>query len=288
MARNKSREIIIVCIKSGKTKSAIAKSMGVHINTVNYTWKVYLERGTTDNAPNPSRPISKEHKDIKEAISSRVKADPNVSVRGLSREFGMARMTMRRLVKEDLGLKSLAKVKCQQLTAPQRLKRETMCKKMLNMMKREVKGKVLVFLDEKDFHLTKHHNCCNDHTLAPNTKSVSPANRFIGRAKFPKKAMFFRYVVSDRKAFPGIWLKGTLNGAKYKSILAKHVIPTLNSTYGAGNYIWTQGGISSHTANSILKYLDGKLGSQGVLVQGHLATKLLQPEPPGLQCVVLC
>ena len=197
-----------------------------------------------------------------------MEADPNVSVRGLSREFGMARMMRRRLVKEDLGLKSLAKVKCQQLTAPQRLKRETMCKKMLNMMKREVKGKVLVFLDEKDFHLTKHHNCCNDHTLAPNTKSVSPANRFIGRAKFPKKAMFFGYVGSDGKAFLGIWLKGTLNGVKYKSILTKHVIPTLNSTYSTRNYIWTQDGASSHTANSILKYLDGRLGSRGYWSKG--------------------
>ncbi len=80
-------------------------------------------------------------------------------------------------------------------------------------------------------------------------------NRFQGRPKFPKKAMFFGFIGSDGKAFPGIWVEGTMDAAQYKSILIRKVFLILDATYGKGNYIWTQDGASVHMANTILTYL---------------------------------
>ena len=268
MAPNKLRQIIVERIEAGEAKTDIARAMGVHINTVKYAWKVYQERGTTDNAPRPGQPIHNVRRSIKDDVATRIKQNPNVSIRALAREFETPEATMRRLVKEDLGLKSLAKVKVQQLTPAQREKRLEMCRLMLSKLKREAAGKILIFSDEKDFHLTKHHNRRNDRTLATNAKAVDPTHRFQGHAKFPQKAMFFGFIGSDGKAFPGIWINGTLDSTKYKSILARHVIPVLNSTYGAGNYIWMQDGASSHTAKDVLRYLESKLRSKGFWSKG--------------------
>ncbi len=54
-------------------------------------------------------------------MTTRIEANPNVSIwvlSTISRYSRLAEMTMRWLVKVDLGLKSLAKVKTQQLTPP--------------------------------------------------------------------------------------------------------------------------------------------------------------------------
>ncbi len=139
---------------------------------------------------------------------------------------------------------------------------------MINKLKGEVSGKILVFSDEKDFHLNKHLNRRNDRTLAASAKDVDKANRFQGRPKFPKKAMFFGFIGSDGKAFPGIWIDGTMNAAKYKSILVRKVFPILDATYGMGNYIWMQDGASVHTAKIILSYLKNRLGSKGFWSKG--------------------
>ncbi len=81
---------------------------------------------------------------------------------------------------------------------------------MINKVKGKSAGKILVFSNE-DFHLSKHLNRRNNRTLAASTKAVDPVNRFQGHPKFPKKAMFFGFIRSDGKAFPGIWVKGTMD-----------------------------------------------------------------------------
>ncbi len=268
MSPNKLRQIIVTRIEAGESKSAIAKTMNIHINTVYKAWKVYKERGTTDDPPRPGRPISETRRSMNKSVRERVEEDPNVSIRALAREFEVPQTTMARVVKEDLGLKSLAVVQVQQLTPVQRQKRLEMSKIMLNRMKRDDVNKILVFSDEKDFHLNKHLNRRNHRTLAISSKAVNPINRFQGRPKFPKKAMFFGYVGSDGKAFPGLWIQGTMDAAKYKKILIRHVLPMLESTYGKNNFVWVQDGAPCHTANLVLSYLMSKLRSRGFWSKG--------------------
>ncbi len=175
---------------------------------------------------------------------------------------------MKRLVNNDLGLKSLAMVQVQQLTPLHRQRRLEMCTAMINKLKGKLASKILVFSDKKDFHLSKHLNRRNNRTLVASTKAVDLVNRFQGRPKFPKKAMFFGFIGTDGKAFPGIWVKGTMDAAQYKSILIRKVFPILDATYGKGNYIWTQDWASVHMANTILTYLENRLGSEGFWSRG--------------------
>ncbi len=206
MSPNKLRQIIIARIESGESKTSIAKAMGVHINTVHKAWRAYQERGTTNDLPRMGRPVGETRRSIVQSVRERVDEDPNVSIRALAREFGVAEATMRRVVKVDLGLKSLAVLQVQQLTPSQIEKRLAMSTFMLNWLKGEHGWKKLVFSDEKDFHLNKHLNRRNNRTMAPSSKDVKPSNRYQGRPKFAKKAMFFGYVGSDGTAFPGLWI----------------------------------------------------------------------------------
>ncbi len=86
MAPNKLRQIIIGQIEAGKSKVSIARSLGVHIQTVYVANKVYHEHVTTDYNKTPSRPISSARIATREAIKERVEADADVGIHGLARE----------------------------------------------------------------------------------------------------------------------------------------------------------------------------------------------------------
>ena len=266
--KNKLREIIITRIMAGESKPAIAKALNINRSTVHRAWKAYKERGTTDYQSPPGKPKTVRNENLINTVKAKIEENNEVSVRGLARELNVARTTMERIVKQDLGLKTLSTVPCQQLTFKQREGREAKGKVMLNRLKRDDINKIRVFSDEKDFHVDKYVNRRNKRILAKSSKAVSPSKRYVGRSKFPKKAMMFGYVGSDGTAFPPVWVKGTMDAAQYKSILSRKVFPTLDKTYGVGNYIWTQDGASSHTARSVLSYLERRLGSKGFWSKG--------------------
>ena len=280
MSSNKLCQIINARIKSGKSKASIARSMGIHINTVYKAWRAYKEQGTTNDALRTGRPVGEVRRAMIESVKGIVKENPNRLIRGLARELTVSPTTMRRVVREDLGLKSLAVIQVQQLTPLQIEKRLLMATHMLNRIKGADFCKNLIVSDEKDFHLNKHLNRRNHRTLAPSTKDVEPRNRYQGRPKFPKKAMFFGYVGSDGTAFPGLWIEGTLDGPKYKQMLIRQVLPTLDRTYGKNNFIWVQDGAPCYTAKTVLSYLQSKLGSKEFWSRGVLPPNSCKPESP--------
>lgn len=170
---------------------------------------------------------------------------------------------MQRVVKVDLALKSLQVTRCQLLAAQHCQKRLERCQKILNRLKGIDAGKVIVFSDEKNFTVDAHVNRMNDRYIGKDVKSTPSEITFAGRSKFPAKAMMLGIVCSDGMALPPFWVDGSMNVKKYKNLLVYHIIPTLNSMYGEGNWIWTQAGAPCHTAKAIQSYLDNKLGSRG-------------------------
>ncbi len=185
MPRNKLRELIVTRIQAGESKSKIDRDMGVHINTVKYARNVYQERGTTDNARRPGQPIQEKRRSIKDAVAGTIERDPNVSLRALSRDFDVPLSTMKRLVNQDLGLKSLVKVKAQQLTPLQHVKRLTQCKVMLNRLKGPDAGKILVFPMKKTFILSST-------TIAGTAAQLLPMPKLLSQVTGSKEGPNFR------------------------------------------------------------------------------------------------
>eukprot|EP00096_Caligus_rogercresseyi_P001597 TRINITY_DN1266_c0_g1_i1.p1 TRINITY_DN1266_c0_g1~~TRINITY_DN1266_c0_g1_i1.p1 ORF type:complete len:251 (+),score=39.61 TRINITY_DN1266_c0_g1_i1:1074-1826(+) len=170
---------------------------------------------------------------------------------------------MRELLKEDSGLKSLAKTRVQMLTSLQHEKRVDRCRKIKNFIKNDLKGRIIVFSDEKTFSVDKDTSRRNDRYIRTSTKSSDPEIRFVPRSKHPQKAMMLGFMGSDGKAFPPIWFDGSVNATTYQKALVKHVFPVLEATYGHNGYIWSQDGAPAHTSKAIQKYLKDKLGSTG-------------------------
>ncbi|TRY70837.1 hypothetical protein TCAL_17267 [Tigriopus californicus] len=91
----------------GQTKAGIARALGIHVSSVRKGWKCYQDRRTTDMVKQTSRPISEARKSMKDAVEATIAENLNRSIRGMGREFHVPRMTMSRVLREDLKLKSL-------------------------------------------------------------------------------------------------------------------------------------------------------------------------------------
>ncbi len=122
---------------------------------------------------------------------------------------------------------------------------------------------MLIFSDEKKFIEDCVGNSRSTRFIARKPEDVPPTIRYMGKSKHPQSAMMMGIIGSDRKAFPPIWIKDTLDTTQDKYILSGKVLPMLNSMYGAGNFVWAQDGVPAHTSKATQKYLETKLGSGG-------------------------
>ncbi len=92
---------------------------------------------------------------------------------------------------------------------------------------------------------------------------VDPSVKYYPKSKFPAKAMSFGLVTSDDFTIRPLWIDGNLDSTKYINLLEKKVIPSLDSKYGRGKYVFQQDGAPCHTSVATQKYLESILGSKG-------------------------
>ncbi len=154
----------------------------------------------------------------------------------LTKDHELNKMDMSCIVREDLGMKSCALAKVQLLMANQRQKRLECCKKILNFLKRG-DDKVLVFSDEKIFTIDAVGNSRTKWYIAKKPEDVPAEIHYHGHSKHPAASMMLGIVSGNRKAFPPVWINGTLDANKYKRILVHKVFPMLDTTYGARNWV---------------------------------------------------
>ncbi len=153
--------------------SDVAKAMGLPIGTVRTHWYRYRQRGTMDEPARGGSDRSTRTDEFVASVKSAIDENPNISIRALARKFNVSHTVMGRVVREDLGLKSLAVVRVQQLTPKQIQGRADKGKIILNLLKREAVGKILVYSDEKDFHVDKYLNRRNSRTIAECAKAAN-------------------------------------------------------------------------------------------------------------------
>ncbi len=257
------RQKILERISAGDSPTAIAKRFNVSHVTIYNVKKVFEDTGSVENCPRSGRPRTACSATIEKEVFTTINANPSMFIQKLAREHNMAKTTMRRMVKKDLGLKSLSKQKVQMLTAKQRDKRVQRGKRIENFLKNGLDGKVLVFSDEKDFTVDQYLNRHSDHYISTSVKATDPTLKYVGTGKHPSKASMLGVIMSDGKALWPFWYEGSIDGTKYKQYLIQKVFPTLDATYAWGNYIWTQDGAPAHCHKDIQKYIKRRLGSKG-------------------------
>ena len=166
---------------------------------------------------------------------------------------------MRRLVKNDLGMKSRAVVTKNRINPNQMGRRKERCKGILNWLKQGAnKETVLIFSDEKLFHVDPMLNRRNVRYISdlPHTE-VSSDIKYNPRTKHAAKVMVLGVVASDGQKCPPIFVgeNEKINAEAYQGLLRAHVLPWLADTYPSGNYCWTQDGAPAHTARTTQRLL---------------------------------
>ncbi|XP_071744200.1 uncharacterized protein [Lepeophtheirus salmonis] len=209
-------------IKGGDNPSVIASTFGLYYET-----KFFVDRQRS------GRPKLVCTESLIRSVKAKIDKNPLDNIFQMSRDLRVHKMSVRRIVNDDLGLKSRVVTKVQGLTALHRLKRLEQSKILLNILKKPNR-KVLIFSEEKNYTVDPVSNSRSLLYIAKIPKDAPPEVKFTGRSKHPANAMMFVVIGSDGKAFPLVWIKGTVKANEYKIILAMKVFPALNVTYSIG------------------------------------------------------
>ena len=106
----------------------------------------------------------------------------------MSRNFSVSHDSVRKLVRNELGLKSLKLQTAHHLSPSLRQKGFERTKKLLARLAVGTENNIL-FSDEKVFTVEESHNSQNDRLLAPSSKSISDDEKFIDRVQKPQYLM---------------------------------------------------------------------------------------------------
>ena len=106
----------------------------------------------------------------------------------MAREFSVNHETMRKLVVEDLKLKSFKRKKVHHLNESIRNKRLVRSKALLKRFAEEDQNWIL-FSDEKIFTVEEATNSQNDRILASSWKEIPDNVKFIDQVQKPKSVM---------------------------------------------------------------------------------------------------
>ena len=119
-------------------------------------------------------------------------------MRKMAKDMGVNRESLRKVVREDLGLKSLKRKTAHHLTPTLRQKQVERCKGLLQRLASDDVNKIL-FSDEKLFTV-EATNRQNDRILATTSKDIPEELEYIDRAQKPLSIMVWGGVTADSRA----------------------------------------------------------------------------------------
>lgn len=172
----------------------------------------------------------------------------------MAKDLKMSARSMRRVVKEDLGLKAYKFQRRHLISEASKKKRLDRGKKMLKEIERAGQ-KSIIWSDEKVFTVQAVNNPQNDRVYAANPGDLPEGSRAHLRRQKPAGVMVWAAVGSDGSTSPLVFIdEGVkINSNVYIQMLADDVLPWVTETYG-DNYIFTQDGAPAHTSNVTQKW----------------------------------
>ena len=127
-----TRSKIVGLFLAGKSPKEILNSFKdekVCRQLVYRTIRRYKDTGSVQDRARTGRPTSVCTQQLKKKISSRISRNPRRSIRKMARDFSVSHESVRKVVRNELGLKSLKLQTVHHLTPTLRQKRFERCKK---------------------------------------------------------------------------------------------------------------------------------------------------------------
>lgn len=256
------REAIVKALNAGKTSKVIQDELKVSRKLI-YNVKIALkERGNVRQKPGSGRPVSVATNRLVNLVRSRLARNPIRSMRGMAREVGVSEFTIRKVVKERLGTRSLARTPNFLLTDRLKGLRLERSRRILNVLKKKTPN--ILFSDEKYFTVDPVSNSRHNRFITKQrTEEVPEAIRISQKSKHPAAVMVFGLVASNGLKMPPVFLPtGFRMGAReyLEQILKAHVLPWVRANFDKDeDVILMQDGAPCHTAKVVQTWLDANL-----------------------------
>ncbi|XP_031639580.1 uncharacterized protein LOC116351602 [Contarinia nasturtii] len=223
------RQLVLNLHKKGLRQVDIfrkVQSDNINLRFIQRTIKRYKEHGTVDVKRKPGRKKSVRTKDLVKKVRDKIRRNNKRSARILVREHNISRSSMRRVLKENLGVKTFKKTRKHGFT-------------IKNKQDRKQKYEEL-------FLLQPSLNAQNDRVYAASIEDIP--EEFVERLQNVSSVMVWAAVSAGHK-FPLVFVeKGVkINAAVYeKEILRKNLLPHAEAVFGDEPWVFQQDGAPAH------------------------------------------
>jgi inhibitor of nuclear factor kappa-B kinase subunit alpha len=252
------REKIVTLLHAQTPIPEIMKELGTSRRTITRVKKALEERGNVKHKAGAGRKPKVVTPRLINVLKARIWRNPIRSMRGMAKDLKVSEWTIRNVVKNKLGARSLARTKRFLLSDRLKASRLERSKKILHILKRNTP--IILFSDEKYFTVDPVSNSRIDRFITKKrAKDVPDSIRSVQKAKHPAQVMMFGLVASDGKKMPPVFLEsGFRMGAKeyLNRILITHVLPWIQENFSdSDNIVFMQDGVPCHTAKTVQKWL---------------------------------
>lgn len=249
---SEQRGAIISLHESGKRQCDIVNILGVSRQLVSSAIKRYVELGSIGDRPGRGRKRTVRTARNRHIIKQRLVRNPHTKVRKMSRDLGISRSTVQRIVKCDLQLIPYKLRKAQLLTEKDKKVRLERCR-LLKQRSAASNWKNILFSDEKLFSIEQAHNHQNDRIWS----STRPgAAAVIPRRQNAKTVMVWGAICATGKT-PLVFVENgiKINQENYRrDILESVVLPWSQQHFGNQPWIFQQDSAPAHRALSVQQW----------------------------------
>lgn len=240
----------------GYSSTRISEVLGIPRSTVIYTLKRYKDTGSHENKPKVGRPVSVSTQGAVNKIRKRLGRNSKRSMRKMAASLGMARETVRKIIRKKLQMYPYKLQKSHILTDKMKSTRLRRCKSLL---RRLANGRHMsvVWSDEKLFTVEESVNKQNDRILAKSLSEASSSRRIVSRSQHPKRVMVWAAVTSNGKS-PLIFVEEgvKINATVYQNdILKSGLVPWSEKHFGNKPWIFQQDSAPAHRARTTQTWL---------------------------------
>lgn len=244
--RSDNRSSIISLYQNSIPAREICRRLKVCKSVVYRTIERYNELGSTNDRKGRGRPRTVVTTGNIKKVRERVRRNANRSVRKMSKEMGISRSSLSRIVKDHLLLTAYKKNTGQMLTDSTKVKRKERCLKLLKRF-HGYRYREILFTDEKIFTVEEKLNKQNDRVYA-----ISHPNVIVSRTSHPLSVMVFAGITASGKT-PLLFVpQGVkVNSKNYMDLLKKEILPWAKSHFGSTPWTYQQDGAPAHKARNV-------------------------------------
>ena len=216
----------------------------------------YLDTGSVSDRKRSGRPRTVRTPAMLKALTARIRRSPRRSQKKLALQIMVSKETIRKALREDLGVKAFKRGTCHMLTIPQKKMRVLKCRALIKRYAGQRYRKIL-FTDEKIFTTEEKFNAQNDRIYAKSKSDIPIASRKSKRSHHPGSVMVWIGVSWTGKSQLFFVPQGVKVQAKnYLESNLKPIVKPLGTTLFNDDH-WTlqQDSAPSHKAKIVQDWL---------------------------------